>query len=286
LWGECASRQAAPVAVAAPGLDRARPSTSYKLLLATRRRLAAAFPAQRSLREEGSDGERAGAKVGSQTQRKRRLLHTAVVNHWKLWTAVVVGAVVFVALPASWSGMTRTLTAWNSTVLLLLAVTFVLLPQLSARQLQEQYADDDPTAPVILVVVVLAAILSIVAIVMFLSTLKQVPASQKFAHVLLATLTISASWLIVPTFYTLHYADLFYSAPPDKRPLLFPGTTQPVFWDFAYFSFTIAAACQTADVATCGVRVRKNVIAHSVISVLFNVSILGFAVNISAGLLA
>jgi uncharacterized membrane protein len=59
-----------------------------------------------------------------------------------------------------------------------------------------------------------------------------------------------------------------------------------VFWDFAYFSFTIAAACQTADVSTRGVQVRKTVVAHSIISVLFNVSILGFAVNVTAGLLA
>ena len=59
-----------------------------------------------------------------------------------------------------------------------------------------------------------------------------------------------------------------------------------MFWDFAYFSFTIAAACQTADVSTRSVQVRKTVVAHSIISVLFNVSILGFAVNVTAGLLA
>lgn len=170
--------------------------------------------------------------------------------------------------------------------MLLLALTFALLPRLTSKQLQEQYKEDDPSAPVILAVVVVAAILSIAAIVMFLTTLKQVPASQKAAHILLAASTISVSWVLVPTMYALHYADLFYSALPDRRPLMFPGTTQPAFWDFAYFSFTIAAACQTADVSTSGVKIRKNVIAHSVISVLFNVSILGFAVNITAGLLA
>lgn len=181
--------------------------------------------------------------------------------------------------------MTRLLTAWNAAVALLLAVTFALLPRRSSKQLQEQYKEDDPSAPVILAVVVIAAILSIAAIVLFLSTLKQVPASQKATHVLLASMTIVASWVLVPTIYALHYADLFYSAPADRRPLLFPGTNQPAFWDFAYFSFTIAAACQTADVSTLGVRVRKNVIAHSAISVFFNVSILGFAVNITAALL-
>lgn len=196
------------------------------------------------------------------------------------------GGAVYVALPSAWSTMTRTLTAWDGAVTLLLALTFALLSRVSSRQLQEQYKEDDPTAPVILAIGVVAAILSIVAIVMFLSTLKQVPEAQKPAHVLLAVFTIILSWALVPTVYALHYADLYYSARPETRPLHFPGTDQPAFWDFAYFSFTIAAACQTADVSTSGVKIRKNVIAHSVISVFFNVSILGFAVNITAGLLA
>jgi uncharacterized membrane protein len=199
---------------------------------------------------------------------------------------VVLGVAVYCALPRDWSTMTRTLTAWNAAVTLLLAAVFALLPRLSSKELQEQYKEDDPSGPVILAVVVVAAILSVVAIVVFLSTLKQVPASQKAAHIFLAALTIVISWLVVPTIYALHYADLFYSAPPERRPLSFPGTTQPAFWDFAYFSFTIAAACQTADVSTAGITIRKSVIAHSMISVLFNVSILGLAVNITAGLLA
>ena len=54
--------------------------------------------------------------------------------------------------------------------------------------------------------------------------------------------------LLVPAMFTTHYADMFYSVAGEDRPLRFPNTPSPVFWDFAYFSFTIAAACQTADV--------------------------------------
>jgi uncharacterized membrane protein len=84
----------------------------------------------------------------------------------------------------------------------------------------------------------------------------------------------------------MHYADMFYSAPPRDRPLLFPKTERPAFWDFAYFSFTIAAACQTADVSTADVSVRRVVILHSIISFAFNLAILGFAINITAGLIS
>jgi uncharacterized membrane protein len=58
-----------------------------------------------------------------------------------------------------------------------------------------------------------------------------------------------------------------------------------VFWDFAYFSFTIAAACQTADVATLDAKIRRTVLLHTLISFLFNASILGFAINVTAGLI-
>jgi uncharacterized membrane protein len=83
----------------------------------------------------------------------------------------------------------------------------------------------------------------------------------------------------------VHYADMFYSEDARHPPLLFPQTPEPLFWDFAYFSFTIAAACQTADVSTTQAEIRRVVIAQSVISFVFNLAILGFAINVTAGLL-
>jgi Protein of unknown function (DUF1345) len=114
---------------------------------------------------------------------------------------------------------------------------------------------------------------------------KQIGPAERAAHILLAGLTIADSWLLVPTMLTLHYADMFYSADPQQPPLVFPETKAPLFWDFVYFSFTIAAACQTADVATTQLGIRKAVIAHSIISFLFNVSILGFAINVGRELI-
>ena len=131
-----------------------------------------------------------------------------------------------------------------------------------------------------------ASVLSLVAIVAVLATIKQVSGPERTMHIALSAATVIISWLLVPTLFTIHYADQFYSAPTANRPLRFPETERPVFWDFAYFSFTIAAACQTADVATTAVSVRKAVLAHTLVSFLFNASILGFAVNISAGLLS
>jgi uncharacterized membrane protein len=164
-------------------------------------------------------------------------------------------------------------------------MTYLKMRHWDARQLRAHYEEEDPTAPVIIIVVVAAALLSLAAIVGLLSTAKQVPSGEKVTHLLLATSTIALSWLLVHTMFTLRYADMYYSVPQDgERPLIFPGTTEPLFWDFAYFSFTIGVACQTSDVCTNHTEIRKTVTIHSVIAFVFNLAVLGFAINVSASL--
>ena len=205
-------------------------------------------------------------------------------EHPRLWTATVLGVLVFFVLPAHWSTISRVLVGWNCGVILFLVLVFSWMTSLNAEQICRRYIEEDEGGPVMFAIVIAAAMLSLVAIVAVLATLKEVTGSARVAHMALAGITVVDSWLIVPTIFTSQYADMFYSAPENKRPLLFPNTPKPVFWDFAYFAFTIAAACQTADVATTQQSIRRVVIAHTLISFLFNASILGFAINVSAGL--
>jgi uncharacterized membrane protein len=206
-------------------------------------------------------------------------------DHPRLWIAVAAGCAIFFFLPQHWSAMSRVLVCWNCGVALFLALIFTWMASLTAQQICSRYIEEDDSAPVILIVVSIAATLSLAAIVEPLATIRQVAGMERVAHFALATLTLAGSWLLVPTMFTTFYADMFYSAKEEDRPLRFPGTTMPTFWDFAYFSFTIAAACQTADVSTMNAGVRKAVIAHTLISFLFNASILGFAINVTAGLI-
>jgi uncharacterized membrane protein len=208
------------------------------------------------------------------------------LQHIKLLTSIIAGVVLFFVLPVHLSLVARVLVSWNGGAILFLVWVFVWMSGCTAEQLYMRYKEEDETAALILVVVTCAALLSLVAIVLLLSTVKQVAGTERALHIGLAAFTVVTSWLLVPTMFTLHYADAFYSASDDDRPLLFPQTVRPVFWDFAYFSFTIAAACQTADVSTANTSIRKTVLVHSVIAFVFNASILGFAVNISAGLLS
>jgi len=208
----------------------------------------------------------------------------AFVHHVKLLTSIVAAVVLFFLLPGNWSLLARVLVSWNGGVTVFLVWVFLWMRNCSAEQLYMRYKEEDESAFIILVTVSCAALLSLVAIVALLSTVRQVVGFERAMHVTLAAATVMGSWLLVPTIFTLHYTDEFYSATDEERPLLFPQTRRPVFWDFAYFSFTISAACQTADVSTANTSIRKVVLAHSLIAFVFNASILGFAINVSAGL--
>jgi uncharacterized membrane protein len=212
-------------------------------------------------------------------------MNRLVLFHPRLWISLACGCATFFLLPAHWSILSRVLVCWNCGVVLFLALIYLWMTRLTAEQICSRYVEEDESAPFIVAVVTIAALLSLIAIVEPLATIKHVAGTERIAHFALAALTLANSWILVPTMFTTHYADLFYSANEENRPLRFPETPMPVFWDFAYFSFTIAAACQTSDVSTMNASVRKAVIVHTVISFLFNASILGFAINVTAGLI-
>jgi len=207
------------------------------------------------------------------------------LDHPRLWISFLAGCALFFFLPKGWSILSRVLICWNGGTILFLGLIFFWMMHLTAEEICTKYIEEDESAPFILTTVIIAAVASLFAIVEPLATIKQVTGSVRAAHFGLAALTLIDSWLLVPTLFTTHYADMFYSAKEDNRPLRFPNTPMPVFWDFAYFSFTIAAACQTSDVSTEHAEMRKVVLAQTLVSFLFNASILGFAINVTAGLI-
>jgi uncharacterized membrane protein len=204
----------------------------------------------------------------------------------RVWLALAVGVFVFCVLPARQPLVSRMLIGWDCGVSFFLVAIYFWMRRFTPREICSRYIEEDPSGPVILVAITAAALLSLIAIIEPLVTLRHAAYDQRVWGFVLAAITLIDSWLLVPTMFTMHYADMFYSAPPENRPLHFPKTEMPAFWDFAYFSFTIAAACQTADVSTTEVSIRRVVILHEIVSFAFNVAILGFAINITAGLIS
>jgi len=212
----------------------------------------------------------------------RQLLRTRP----RLIVAIVIGAAAGAVLPQQWSTVTRALIGWNITVwsyLLLIGWLMLRSTHVQVKRIAEQ---EDRSASVILAIMTVAAVVSLAAIVLELTTVKSLSLEHRLAHYGFTAATVVGSWFLVGTLFTFHYARAYYQSPIEQRSLRFPdGELSPDYWDFLYFSFTIAVAAQTSDISVMTRGLRKAVLVQSVLSFLFNVAIVGLSINIAAGLL-
>jgi len=152
---------------------------------------------------------------------------------------------------------------------------------------------EDEHGATILALFSIAALLSLVAIVLELSNKNHALSAQQLTtgfHLLkylLTGATILGSWFFAGVLFTFHYSRMYYLSPSNSRPLKFPDDEQrPDYWDFLYFSFTIAVAVQTSDVSIMSRAMRKIVLVQSILSFLFNMVIIGSSINVFASLIS
>jgi uncharacterized membrane protein len=203
-----------------------------------------------------------------------------------LMLAIALGAIVGPLLPDDWHVITRILTAWNVGVWSYLLTMWWMMMRADHRDVKALVAKQDERMPLVLFMLSLAAVLSLAAIFSQLSVVKDMSSHLRAVHYGLAGITLLGSWFLLGTLFCFHYAHLYYRAPVNARPMQFPDQEQnPDYWDFLYFSFTIAVAVQTSDVAVHTRLMRKLVLAQSVLSFFFNLVVLGLSINIAAGLI-
>lgn len=219
-----------------------------------------------------------------------RFLHP--VKHYftarpRLLIAIAAGVFCYWCLPAPFSTLLRLMISWNALAWLYLLFLWWEMMRAGPEDMHAIALRQDESASTVLALVTLTCMVSVAVILLELSTVKQLSGSAKAWHLILTGVTLVVSWALLPTAFAMHYAHLFYrERDVDEVPLLFPKEPEkPLYWDFLYFSFTIAVASQTADVATGTTEARKATLLQSVISFIFNLAILGLSINVGAGLL-
>lgn len=204
----------------------------------------------------------------------------------RLFIGAAVGAAAAVLAPGIDHPTTRALLGWNVGVWLFLVLIGWLMLRADHERMRRAAIAQAEGAAVVLTLVVLAALASIVAIVIELAAAKAPGTHHALPHVLFALTTVGASWLLVPTLFALNYASLYYRGAHGGG-LKFPEPDagfKPDYADFLYFSFTIAVASQTADVSITNRPMRRLALLQSVLSFVFNTTILAFTINIAASL--
>lgn len=204
--------------------------------------------------------------------------------HSKLIIAILIGILVSLFLPTHLRDITKLLIGWNTSIWLYLLMMAWLLLRAEHSTVVETARLEDERGIVMLTMLSIAAVASLAAIVLELSAAKQLN-ELKLLQYIFTFATIFGSWCFVSTMFAVHYAHMYYQMPEKSRPLAFPNENFPDYWDFLYFSFTVAVAAQTSDVSVCNKEARKIVLLQSVLSFIFNAAIVGLCINIVAGLI-
>jgi uncharacterized membrane protein len=157
----------------------------------------------------------------------------------------------------------------------------------SVRKIKSRAVIEDESANFVLAFSSIASIITLATIAMELSSAKEAHGFLKSVHLILPAITLLGVWVLLPTMYAIHYAHLYYLTENENhRPLKFPDNPEfPDYFDFLYFSVTIAVASQTADVSVNSKRGRRLVLLQSVLAFLFNTSVLALGINVAASLL-
>ncbi|HEX2746423.1 MAG TPA: DUF1345 domain-containing protein [Verrucomicrobiales bacterium] len=193
-------------------------------------------------------------------------------------TFIVISSITGVLLPDWRSAL---LIGFDTAALVFLALALPLLKH-DARTMRHSAQVNDANRAALLAITILISVVILFAI----GTLIAGREALHWKRLALIVGTLALTWFFANTVYALHYAHLYYlpGDSGDRGGLDFPNTTEPDYWDFLYFSFTLGMTFQTSDVTINGAHIRKVVLGHSMAAFLFNMGVLAFTVNALGGL--
>ena len=114
------------------------------------------------------------------------------------------------------------------------------------------------------------------------------------ADLVLVVATCMIAWFFVSMVFALHYAHAYYfgvdtnddgQRDGDEGGLDFPGTPEPHFSDFCYFSLTAGMTFEASDVSVTSTALRKVVAIQTVLAFFYNIGVLALTINMVAGVL-
>lgn len=195
--------------------------------------------------------------------------------------AVFIAVLLFGVLPArlwlgSWS--LGIIDAFDVAALLFLILCWPVIRIEDPGEMERLARANDADRTLLLIIT--AIVTAVLLIAIGAETVGRNP--HVFAKALIIA-TLIIAWLFSNTVYALHYAHMAYVAPDAGcAGFRFPGTPEPVYWDFVYFAFTCGMAFATSDVEITDQRIRRVVTFHCLAAFAFNIGVLAFTINLLA----
>jgi uncharacterized membrane protein len=227
----------------------------------------------------------------------RRVAGPSTVHRWhrlprhfrarpRLLLSVAIGLAVTLLVPSGVSPTLRAIIGWDCGIVVFLGLAITMAARATQASMRQRAALEDEARWVFLALMAGAAFFSMFAILGLMREAKAAGGAAMLIEAVLAGLTIVLSWLFAHTVFAVHYAHDYFNDLAEHRPpgLDFPSEKDdPDYWDFLYFSFVIGMTAQVSDVQVLTQRWRRLVLAHGILSFLFNTVVLALSINLFAG---
>ncbi len=195
-----------------------------------------------------------------------------------LAAGVVVFGVVWLISP--WQ--IAALCGWDATAATFALWVWINIGRMGSAETADHATREDDSRTEADLLLLGACVASLVGVGFVLLTASHATGGVRPLLIGVALLSVTLSWTVVHTVYTLRYAHLFYMGGGGVD---FPGTTTPGYGDFAYMSLTIGMTCQVSDTDVSSHDIRMAVLRHSLLAYVFGFAVIALTINVVAGLL-
>ena len=195
-----------------------------------------------------------------------------------LAAGVVVFGVVWLISPWQIAG----LCGWDATAATFALWVWTSIGRMNSAETADHATREDDSRAEADLLLLGACVASLVGVGFVLLKASRATSGARPLLIGVALLSVTLSWAVVHTVYTLRYAHLFYLG---SGGIDFPGTTTPGYGDFAYMSLTIGMTCQVSDTDVSSHDIRMAVLRHSLLAYVFGFAVIALTINVVAGLL-
>jgi uncharacterized membrane protein len=209
---------------------------------------------------------------------------------YRLFTGFVVAVLTFLLSGKLPHGI-RIILAWDAGVAVLLGLIAIMMCRSDPDETRRRAQREETSNLVVLLTTIVVVVGALAFIAYALPKSNSMSGALRNFHIFQSIAGVFLAWLLIHTIYALHYAKLYYSIPHDSDPntfaagLVFPGDKVVDYWDFVYYSATIAMCFQTSDVSIIAPKIRRLTIFHATVSYFFALVILGMLLDIISNII-
>jgi len=216
----------------------------------------------------------------------QRLMGWHAVDMRRALSVVGVGLIAALALVHFTGWIVATIVGWDAAAAMFLLATWPIIARADGAQTRHLAAREDDTRGSAAFLLLSASTASLLGVGALLHLAGRHGGTTRSLYIFVAVLTVVLSWTLINTTFTLRYAHLQFGRAAAAVEFDGVESAEPParYRDFAYLAFTIGMTYQVSDTTLRGTTMRREVLAHALLSYLFGVVIVAGVINLIGGL--